>query len=194
MIVPSALPPDLQSVLDEIDAADGAGAAIAARVNDEELLWKPDDGRRWSIAECLDHLATINAVYAAAVRTGVERARTRGWTRKGPAVPGFFGRMFVASMEPPVKRKLRAPKQTLPKPMRSRNEILQAYHAAHEEIRRLIGDSAAIDANRATFQNPFLPLIKVRVATGLHVLPAHDRRHLWQAAGVEKEIIAKRAR
>lgn len=192
--MPPALPQDLQRILDEIDAADREGAAIAGRVSDEELGWKPDEGRRWSIAECLDHLATINAVYSAAVRTGVEQARTSGLTRKGPAVPGFFGRKFVASMEPPVKMKLRAPEKALPKPLRGRDEIMRAYHAAHEEIRRLIADSAAIDANRATFRNPFLPLIRVRVSTGLHVMTAHDRRHLWQAEGVEKEILARTAR
>jgi hypothetical protein len=192
--MPPALPPDLQSVLDEIDAADREGAAIAARVSEEEFAWKPDDGRRWSIGECLDHLATINAVYLAAVRSGVERARTNGWTRKGPGAPGFFGRKFVASMEPPVKMKLRTPEKGQPKPMRGRDEIMRAYHAAHEEVRRLIAESATIDANRAKFQNPFLPLIKVRVATGFHVVSAHDRRHLWQAAAVEKEILARRTR
>ena len=186
--MPSALPPDLQRLADAIDAADQAGAAIAARVTDEEFHWKPDGGRRWSIAECLDHLATINVFYSAAVRTAVEKARQNGWTRRGPAEAGFFGKKFVASQEPPVKRRLRAPQQVQPKPSRSRDEIMRAYHAAHDEVRRLIADCATIDTNRATFSNPFLPIIKVRVSTGLNVLPAHDRRHLWQAEQVEKEL------
>ena len=74
----SALPPDLQQIADAIDRADQEGAAIAARVTDEEFHWKPDDGRRWSIGECLDHLATMNRIYSAAVRTAVDTARRNG--------------------------------------------------------------------------------------------------------------------
>lgn len=186
--MPSSLPHDLQQLLDAIDETDRTGAAIAARVTDEEFQWKPDDGRRWSIAECLDHLATINTMYSTAVRGGVEQARRNGWTRKGPAEPGFFGKKFVASQEPPVRMKLRAPQSVQPKPMRSRDEIMRAYHDAHSEVRRLIEACATIDTNRATFSNPFVPILKIRVSTGLHVMPAHDRRHLWQAGQVEKEL------
>ena len=188
--MPSSLPEDLQQLLDAIDAADQAGAAIAAGLTEEEFQWKPDNGRRWSIAECLDHLATTNALYCASVRQGVEKARRKGWARTGPLRPGFFGRKFVASQEPPVKTKLRAPQRVQPQPLRSRAEIMRAYHEAHEEVRRLIRECVAIDANRATFRNPFLPIISVKVSTGLHVVPAHDRRHLWQAAQVEQEIRA----
>ena len=49
----------------------------------------------------------MNAFYSAAVRTAVDTARRNGWTRRGPAEPGFFGRKFVASQEPPVKTRLR---------------------------------------------------------------------------------------
>lgn len=188
----NSLPPDLQNLLDAIDAADHRGAAIAARVTDEELQWKPDQGRAWSIAECLDHLATINAIYLRAIRDGVESARRRGWRRRGPAQPGFIGRKFVALLEPPVTRKLRAPEGALPRPMRSRDEILRDYHAAHDEARRLIADCADIDAARATFRNPFVRWIRFSIATGLHVVPAHDRRHLWQAEQVEKALRSQR--
>ena len=184
----TVLPPDLQQLADAIDRADQEGAAIAARVTDEEFHWKPDNGRRWSIGECLDHLATINRLYSAAVRTAVDAARQKGWTRRGPAIPGFFGKKFVASQEPPVKTRLRSPERVQPKPSRSRDEIMRAYHDAHDEVRRLIADCATIDTNRAKFSNPFLSVIKVRVSTGLNVMPAHDRRHLWQAAEVEKEL------
>ena len=188
----TSLPPDLQQIFDAIEATDAAGAAIAGRVSDEEFHWKPSEGRRWSIAECLDHLAIINVVYVTAVRVGVEQARKKGWTRRGAAQPGFFGRRFVASQEPPVKVRFRAPERVQPRPMRTREDILRAYHAAHDEVRRLIADCATIDTNRATFPNPFLPLARVRVSTGLHVIPAHDRRHLWQAEQVEKELREKR--
>ena len=180
------LPPDLQRILDDINVADRAADVIAAACTDEQFHWRPRDGQGWSIGECLDHLATINVVYGNAIREGIQNARGRRWTRRGPAVPGFFGALFVKSLEPPVKRRLRAPANTRPGPSRNRDATLAAYHAAHEHIRAMVADAAEIDANRACFVNPFIRVLRVRVSTGLSVIAAHDRRHLWQAEQVRQ--------
>ena len=188
----SPLPEDLQRIAEALDAADAAADAIASRVDDDEFFWQPDGGRRWSIALCLDHLTVANTVYGASIRGAVDRARAAGWARRGAGAPGVFGRWFIASLEPPVKRRTSAPAKIKPRPVTSRVEILAAYHRAHDDLRRLVADAAAIDINRATFSNPFLPLIKVRVATAFKVIAAHDRRHLWQAEQVENELRGRR--
>ena len=180
-----ALAPDLQALTDAMTAADRAADALAGRVSDEQFFWQPDGGKRWSIALCLDHLAVANTVYGRAIRGAVDEATARGSRRAGPAAPGMFGRWFVAWLEPPVKHRSSAPAKIVPRPLTSRDEIMRGYHQAHDDIRGLIAAAAAIDVNRATFQNPFISIIRVSVATGLHVVAAHDRRHLWQAEQVE---------
>ena len=187
----NALPPDLQRLADDLEAADRTAEALAARLPGDEFFWQPDEGRRWSVALCLDHLAVANAVYGGAVAAGLQHAKERGWTRRGPARPGFFGRLFVWSLEPPVTSRTGAPAAIKPRPARSRDEILAAFHQAHDALRSLIREAAEVDVNRATFPNPFIPLIKVRVSTGLHVVAAHDRRHLWQAEQVEQALRAR---
>ena len=182
----TSLPIDLQLILDDINAADSAADVIAAGCTDEQFHWRPREGQSWSIGECLDHLATINVVYGDAIRRGIQDARARGWRRRGPAVPGFFGALFVKSLEPPVTRRLRAPANTRPGTSRSRDATLAAYHAAHEHLRAMVADAAEIDANRACFVNPFIRVLRVRVSTGLSVIAAHDRRHLWQAEQVRQ--------
>jgi len=169
-------------------AADQAAAAIGSRVSDDEFFWQPDGGRRWSIALCFEHLAVANRLYGDAMRVAVDRARAAGSVRRGPAVPGFFGRKFAESLEPPVIRRTRAPGKIKPKPVSSRGDVMRRYHEAHDDIRRLIADAASIDVNRAIFQNPFIGLVRMKVSSGLHVIAAHDRRHLWQAEQVEKAL------
>jgi hypothetical protein len=188
------LPPDLRALRDDMDAADRAAEALAARLKDDEFFWQPDGGRRWSVALCLDHLAVANTVYGASIRAAIDDAKAKGWRRRGPGAPGFFGRQFIASLEPPVKRRTGAPGKIKPMPSRGRNEILQAYRKAHDAIRTMIDEAAAIDVNRATFPNPFIPLVRVKVATAFHIIAAHDRRHLWQADQVERELRGERAR
>ena len=180
----SALPADLQQVLDDINAADRAAEALAASCTDEQFHWRPRDGQGWSIAQCLDHLATINAVYVRSIRPGVDGARAHARKRKGPLKPGFFGALFINSLEPPVKRRLRAPRGMQPALSKSRDRILADFRAAHDEVRRLLVEGADLDLNLARYRNPFLKVVNFRVSTGLLVINAHDRRHLWQAEQV----------
>jgi hypothetical protein len=181
-----SLPPDLQRVLEGIDETDRAADTLAAGLSDAQMQWQPDGGTAWSVAQCLEHLATMNVVYGTPVRKAVDAARAAGWTRRGPSSPGFFGRKFIESMEPPVRRKMRSPSQARPGSGLPREEVLRRYHEANAAIRTLVHDAAGIDVNRATFQNPFLPLIKMKVATGLQVIAAHNRRHIWQAEQVRR--------
>jgi hypothetical protein len=181
-------PHDLQQFWDDLEAADRRAAELSARLTDEEFFWQPDEGRRWSVALCLDHLAVSNTVYSASMAEAVAEARSRGWSRRGPAAPGMFGRMFANSLEPPVKRRTRAPGKIQPKLARSRAEILNAFKTAHDRVRELLRAAAMLDVNRATFRNPFIGLVRVKVATGFQVISAHDRRHLWQAEQVEQEL------
>ena len=70
--------------------------------------------------------------------------------------------------------------------MEERRTILEQYRAGHDLVRQLLVDAAEIDANRARFPNPFIPLVRFSVSTGLFVVAAHDRRHLWQAEQVKQ--------
>ena len=187
-----SLRPDLQQIVDEIDAADRLAEALVAPLTDAQFYFKPTvaSGREgtpvlgWAVAQCIDHLATINAFYCQPIRQAVDAARPQGPAGGGPIAPSFLGRQFIRSQEPPVRMKLRAPARGQPASQGSRAEIMAAYYASHDTIRGLARDCAGIDVNRTTFPNPFLRLVRMRVGTGLRVLTAHERRHLWQAEQV----------
>jgi hypothetical protein len=179
-----ALPDDVQTVIDQLDDADRQADALVANLSDAQFHWQPEGGRRWSVAQCLEHLAIGASVYASLMRGAIDRARQERSVRSGPFAPGFFGRQFVKSLEPPVRFRGRAPKAIVPSSSLSRAEILASFHRHHADLKAMARESAAIDANRATFQNPFLKLVRMKISTAFHVINAHDRRHLWQAGQV----------
>ena len=185
--VPS-LPTDLQVFWDDLDVADRRAIELSAPLSDEQFFWQPDGGRRWSVALCLDHLAVANTVYGAGMAQALAVARSSGWSRSGPGKPGFFGRKFAESLEPPAKRRTKAPAKITPRPARGRDDILSEYRAAHDGIRDLLQAAATLDVNKATFVNPFIGFVRVKVATGFLVISAHDRRHLWQAERVVEQL------
>jgi hypothetical protein len=181
------LPHDVQHVIDQLEQADRRADELVADLTDEQFHWQPDGGARWGVAQCLEHLAVTGEVYGSAMRGAIDRARAGGSVRSRPLSPGFFGRQFARHLEPPARRRTRAPKNIRPGSGLSRAEILRRYHAAHERLKAMARDASTIDANRATFPNPFVKILRVRVASGFTIVNAHDRRHLWQA----EQVIAR---
>lgn len=147
--------------------------------------WRSDPAS-WSIAECLDHLAVGNRVYLEAMGPPAARAMAAGRRRRGPAVPGLVGGWFVRSLEPPVTRRMRAPRKIRPRPSPALADAQDAFLASQREVVGFLETYANIDLARVLFPNPFIRGVRFSLATGLHVLAAHQRRHLWQAWNVRR--------
>jgi hypothetical protein len=179
---------------DDIAALDGAfeaveqdARALLAGLTEATGGWRPAPGA-WSVAECLDHLATANRVYLAAMDPPAARALARGRWRRGPARPGVIGRWFVRTLEPPARprRRMRAPRAIRPRTAPSLADAAQAFFASHREVRDWLQRYGGIDLAGVRFPNPFITGVRFSLATGVHVLAAHERRHLWQAWNVRR--------
>jgi hypothetical protein len=103
--------------------------------------------------------------------------------RRGPARPGLVGGWFVSSLEPPVKPlfKLKAPRTIRPRTGPALADAASAFLASHADVRAFVETYAGLDLSGVRFPNPFIRGVRFSLATGLHVLAAHERRHLWQA-------------
>jgi hypothetical protein len=63
-------------------------------------------------------------------------------------------------------------------------EAFDRFLRSQDEIRDYIRTNADLDLAAIRFPNPLVPGIRFSIATGLHVISAHERRHLRQAWGV----------
>jgi DinB superfamily len=180
-IAAQALPADLQAILNELGRTDQEARQLVAELSEAQLNWRPGGSTQWSVAQCLDHLGQINSVYVAALRSALGEANPRADARRNPIRPGWFGRWFISQMEPPPRRKLKSPKPGVPVAHKSGAEVLENFLAVHQELRSLVREARDLDLNRVRFRNPFVGVIRFPVGTGLLIIGAHDRRHLWQA-------------
>ena len=185
------LPAELQTLLDEIDACEREAGAVIEGLDDDTVNARAPDVRAgtWSVAQCLNHLATMNEFYLRGMVDRVNAARAAG---RGPFAglhPTPIGRWFARSMEPPPKIKLKAPLKD-PDPGRRYpiEGLVEAFQRSHAPYRALVQASAGVDVNRVIVPNPFHKQIRMRMATILLIIPAHDRRHLWQAANVRRSL------
>ena len=175
-------PAELKALDKELDAQEREAETLVAGLTEADGGWRPAENA-WSVAECLDHLATANRVYVAAMREPALRAREQGRTRRRPALPGFFGGLFARSLEPPPSRlsKLKAPGKIRPRTAPPLSDAFAAFMASQRDARAFLREFADLDLAGITFPNPFIAGLRFSLATGLHVMVAHNKRHLWQA-------------
>ena len=179
------LPAPLQDLLDQIDACENAARAVLTPLTEGQVNWQPASGR-WSIGQCLDHLRAINVFYVSGFLTLTERARDRASGGFTGLRPSWLARQFIASLEPPPRFRAKASKRVAPASRVRRDEVLAGFEASHEPYRALVRAAADVDVNRVTGPNPFFRLVPMSLAAVLLVIPAHDRRHLWQARQVRQ--------
>ena len=184
-----SVPADIRDLEDQLDRVDQDAGALVAGLTEERGAWRQDPGS-WSVAECLDHLATGNRVYVQAMREPAARARREGRRRIGPALPGFVGRWFVRWLEPPVNPRLKgkAPQTIEPRASAPLADAYASFRASQDEVRAFVRAHADLDLASVRFPNPFIRGVRFSLATGLHVIPAHERRHLWQAWRVRRAV------
>jgi hypothetical protein len=174
--------PDIESIAEALKATERDARALVEGLTEQAGTWRADNAS-WSVAECLDHLATGNRVYVRAMNPSGERALAQGRRRSGPARPGIVGGWFVRTLEPPVRPrfKMKAPKSIRPRQAPSLGDAAAQFFASQHEVREFLARFADIDLAGVRFANPFIRGIRFSLATGLHVIAAHERRHLWQA-------------
>ena len=174
--------PELRALEEQLGIAERDANALVEGLTEELGTWRATTVS-WSVAHCLDHLATANRVYLEAMQPVARRAREQGKVRRRPALPGLAGRLFVRALEPPVRRiaRMKSPRSIRPRAAPTLSDALACFIASQNEVRSFLHAYASLDLARIHFPNPFVPGIRFSLATGLHVITAHERRHLAQA-------------
>lgn len=171
--------------------------AICERVHGLGALDAPSFNRQprpgaWSVGQCLQHCADTHAMYAVEMQRSIDAGKERGLLDSGGRERrfGWLERWFIDSLEPPAKRRFKAPSKIHPAaeldPDTVRNGYLELLHGCLELRRR----SEGLDLYRVRVISPLLRLLKFRLGAAFAILTAHDRRHLTQAERVTADVAA----
>lgn len=171
----------------ELERQSAQAGMLASGLDEPALNWQPNGGKSWSIAQCLDHLVIMNAIYAKALLSAVESNRDQLEPRKVPIqASGWFMRWFIGMEEPPPKLKLPAPKKIAP-PSRLTDAILGDFEAVQDQLVEFVRQWGETDLGDLRVKDPLFPL-HLTVDTELLIVAAHNRRHLWQAEQVRSNV------
>jgi hypothetical protein len=125
-----------------------------------------------------------NKVYLSAIEASLTGRQP---SRVCEITPGGFSRWFIRNYIAPSSRskRARAPKKIEPcadvKP-----SILESFLSSNKVARQLVQSASDYNVNRIRFKNPFVPLLRFTVGTGLEIVAKHQDRHLLQAERVKQ--------
>jgi len=170
----------------ELERQSSMAEALAKGRSEVALNWQPNGGNSWSILQCLDHLAIMNAKYLKALQDAVASNDDQLEPRKVPIQPsGWFTRWFVGTEEPPPRFKLPAPKKIQP-PSKLTGAVVGEFCALQKQLADFVREWGDADLGDLKVRDPLFP-IHLTADTHLLVICYHNRRHLWQAANVTKQ-------
>ena len=64
--------------------------------------------------------------------------------------------------------------------------VLEGLLSTNQAVRELARRASSYDVNGIRYKNPFIPLLRFTVGTGLEIIAKHQSRHLLQAEGVRQ--------
>jgi len=173
--------PDLELLATQFDEAQARLHRLAEQVDDEAWSRAPREGA-WSIGECVAHLTMTNTRFLPLLAEAIDAAPMM----EEAVVPermrrDIAGWLLTRAMEPPVRFKLPTSAGFIPVGTANRASTLAEFDAAHAGIRDVIVQLDGLDPTRIRLTSPFNARLKYSLYSALHILAAHERRHIWQA-------------
>jgi hypothetical protein len=176
------LAPEVDNYRQQFERLAAEADALVAPLSEEQFSWRPTPGS-WSVAECIDHLNVTARLFLPQLDESIADATRRGLYGEGPFAHDLVGRIFVRTMEPPSRIKVKAPTSFQPA-QRTRPEIMAAFRAYQVQFVDRLRQASGLDLRRAKVSSPASSWIKMSLNSGFALMAAHERRHLWQAQRV----------
>ena len=151
-----------------------------------QLNWKPAP-EKWSIAQCLDHLAITSHEFDGYFSDALVRGRKKWPVTTGPAYrPSFMGGWLIKQVNPEGGRNLTAPKVFRPSESSNIDEPLAKFLKQQGRFIEFVRETSGVDYNKTKLRSPVTPLIRYSLADAFVVTVVHGRRHLAQARRVRE--------
>lgn len=183
----SMLVEDLQNYRRQFESIKTDAQSLLGDLNELQFNWRPASDR-WSMAQCIDHLVVTGRSSLLNIHHAINEARSKGLFSPGPFRYGLIEKWFVRQMEPPPRMTFKSPKAYLPSARQSHAELVASLYDLQEEFLACIEEANGIDLSKTKVSNAASRWFRLSLGQELAFNAAHERRHLWQARRVMKEL------
>jgi hypothetical protein len=178
----SALHPQLADIAHQLNNCSQRAKHVFYGLTPEQLRQRASNGG-WSIAECIAHLTLTTGEYLKLADSAFQNA-PRG---EGTFKRDLVGRILAWTLEPPYRMK----SKTLPAYVPGAEHVenaLDDFTRSQQELIATLERANGIALDKVMVQSSFNPRIHYNLLSFFAILAAHQRRHLWQAEQMRKQL------
>jgi len=176
----------LETIVAGAEENSEAARALVTGLSHAQLNWKPAPDK-WSIAQCLDHLAIASQGFDGYFSDALARGRKKWPVSTGPAYrPSFMGGWLIKYVSPEAVKKLKAPKIFRPAESSNLDEPLETFLKQQGRFIKFVRETNGIDYNKTKLRSPVTPLMRYSLADAFVITVVHGQRHLAQARRVRE--------
>ncbi|HKQ80038.1 MAG TPA: DinB family protein [Blastocatellia bacterium] len=173
----------LPQIFDEAEAIAGDARTLFGFLNLEQLNWKPATDS-WSVAQCLDHLITINREYYPVFDRILSGDYRKAILHRLPFLPAMLGRLMIKALSPNTHQKLKAPVVARPSSSSIDSQIVERFVAHQREMLARMRSLENKHPAETIITSPFASVVVYSLLDTFRLLVAHERRHFAQAQRV----------
>ena len=176
----TALNPELAQIRQELEQATAQVREFVAKCDDQSWGRKPS-AKSWSAAECVIHLNKTSETALPLLRKGITTARAQNRVTNEPYRLDFIGRQVLKFTEPPYRLRAPSPASYNPTGVEPRAAVLARFEQLQSELIDLLQSADGLALCQIKVPWPVYVRIRYNMFASFKILPAHQRRHLWQA-------------
>ena len=115
------------------------------------------------------------------LRNAIQNARTLNRTSAGPYQVDFVGRLILRFTEPPYRLWAPSPAAFVPAGVEPAVSVVAKFEELQRQLIDAVEEANGLALTEIKIAWPVYVRVKYNMFASLKILPAHQRRHLWQA-------------
>jgi DinB family protein len=148
--------------------------------NPADLLRRPAE-KRWSAAECVEHLSITNRAYLPRLSEAVGSLRQKNLVGHGKFRLDWNARLLKYWLEPPSRLRLPTGAAFRPAGLLDPAAVLNAFQSIGRDLEEELANARALALDAEKIRSPFAENMQYSVYSAFALIAAHNRRHIWQA-------------
>src|SRR5215470_7596455 len=128
----------------------------------EQLLRRPAE-KKWSAAECVEHLNITNRAYVLRIEQALRELETKKLLASTPMAVNFNAKLLKWWLEPPSRLELPTGAAFQPVAATSAAEVLQAFQELNASIDEQLSRGRSLALNQDMIASPFSESMKYNV-------------------------------
>lgn len=186
MTAGSELHPQVRQVEQELAVCTTRAARLVDGTPEQDFHRSPVQGQ-WSVAQCLVHLNLTTRAYLPLIDDAMQVGRLTALT--GPPRRyrrDLTGWLLCRMSEPPYRIRTTTRPRFVPADPGSRSEVLSEFVRLQQELTVRLYRTEGLHLGKIRIVSPFDGRLEYSLYSCFRILPAHQRRHLWQGEQVRR--------